>query len=809
MYDESTNDNTSTIQQNGSSSSGYASDAEKAWDDKVVFDKENVVVGPSLDNNTLTEVHHLNNDTFENVFALEILNHEQLEVENCTKIKLLNEEISNLKSQACKKEKSFHKENEKYAEYVQPLLNRKNELEKTNQEFLKQINDLNNKLLKAGQTAQTFHMLLPKEGNVNTEKQGLSFENQNDVDNPFILNKAKELTSSLYDIDEMGKDLLSNHKIIYEEELKCEAEKHLKVKQRKSSLSYHGFLYGETQFEEPPKVPLKRRQVNLKKHLEQAQLVNSRTKVQSHKTTKRYIPVEKKSNTKKPERQIHIGQKFYPNKSFTVYVKITPPRSGLTWKPSGRIFTYVGLRRIPTGKNVGTFLNTNDSTIPLGKGTCSPKTIICANSLSLSAGTSTASEPISSKASSDVMTMVFTLVPASSRTHAHTLSLKIYSRHQSRLEESFEFQETLLQALINMTFLKEHQAEAISNACFTQNRSLVHTHYNKTPYELIKNRELNGQFFYVFGSLCYPTNNRDDLGKMKPKADIRIFIGYFESSRGFVNKIKSKIVAEDLDDLFGPLYEEYYEARQPKVSTNSAAPTNLNNEYTPSSSTIIVDDNEAPPLVTTSKEPTSPISNDLADESILEENAELDGNTFITSFCPPVTEEAESSSTNQDPSNMHEFNQLHPSTHTWTKAHPLEQVIGDPSKPVMTRSRLTLMLKLEAVRMFIAYAAHKNFTIYHMDVKTAFLDGHLKEEVYLSQPDEILKKHGMDGCDSISTPMATARLDVDLQGTPTDQTKYRSMIGWLMYLTASRPDIAFATFVCAHYQARPTVKHLK
>ncbi|GJQ91580.1 ribonuclease H-like domain-containing protein [Tanacetum coccineum] len=74
---------------------------------------------------------------------------------------------------------------------------------------------------------------------------------------------------------------------------------------------------------------------------------------------------------------------------------------------------------------------------------------------------------------------------------------------------------------------------------------------------------------------------------------------------------------------------------------------------------------------------------------------------------------------------------------------------------------------------------------------------------------ELLKKHGMDGCDSISTPMATAKLDADLQGTPTDQTRYHSMIGGLMYLTASRPDIAFATFVFARYQARPMVKHLK
>nr|GEV05224.1 hypothetical protein [Tanacetum cinerariifolium] len=81
----STNDNTSTKQHDGSSSSGHATYAERARDDKTVSDKENVAVGTSLDNITLTEVHHSNNDIFENLFALEILNHEQLEVENSTK----------------------------------------------------------------------------------------------------------------------------------------------------------------------------------------------------------------------------------------------------------------------------------------------------------------------------------------------------------------------------------------------------------------------------------------------------------------------------------------------------------------------------------------------------------------------------------------------------------------------------------------------------------------------------------------------------------------------------------------------------
>nr|GEU32804.1 hypothetical protein [Tanacetum cinerariifolium] len=67
----------------------------------------------------------------------------------------------------------------------------------------------------------------------------------------------------------------------------------------------------------------------------------------------------------------------------------------------------------------------------------------------------------------------------------------------------------------------------------------------------------------------------------------------------------------------------------------------------------------------------------------------------------------------------------------------------------------------------------------------------------------------MDECVSMSTPMATERLDADLQGTLTDQMTYLRMIGRIMYLIASRPDIAFATFVCARYQARPAIKHLK
>nr|GEZ53050.1 putative ribonuclease H-like domain-containing protein [Tanacetum cinerariifolium] len=70
----------------------------------------------------------------------------------------------------------------------------------------------------------------------------------------------------------------------------------------------------------------------------------------------------------------------------------------------------------------------------------------------------------------------------------------------------------------------------------------------------------------------------------------------------------------------------------------------------------------------------------------------------------------------------------------WTKDHPLEQVIGNPSQSV----------RLEAVRLFIVYAAHKPFTIYQMDVKTAFLYGPLKEEVYVNQPDGFVDPYHPD-----------------------------------------------------------------
>ncbi|GJW98708.1 uncharacterized mitochondrial protein-like protein [Tanacetum coccineum] len=90
---------------------------------------------------------------------------------------------------------------------------------------------------------------------------------------------------------------------------------------------------------------------------------------------------------------------------------------------------------------------------------------------------------------------------------------------------------------------------------------------------------------------------------------------------------------------------------------------------------------------------------------------------------------------------------------------------------------------------------------------------HFPRGIFINQSNyvlEILKKYGMKTCDPIGTPMKIKdKLNLDKNRTLVDATKYHSMIGALMYLTSSRPDIVHATCLCARYQAQPTEKHLK
>ncbi|GJU46869.1 hypothetical protein Tco_1204135 [Tanacetum coccineum] len=107
--------------------------------------------------------------------------------------------------------------------------------------------------------------------------------------------------------------------------------------------------------------------------------------------------------------------------------------------------------------------------------------------------------------------------------------------------------------------------------------------------------------------------------------------------------------------------------------------------------------------------------NENADEFVQEDVADFDGNLLYNAPPTPVFKEAESSSTYQDPSNMHEFHQKHSSSDRWTKNHLIEQVIGDPSKPVMTRNRLQIDAKVCMYALTVSTIEPKN-------IKEAMLD---------------------------------------------------------------------------------------
>ncbi|GJW58085.1 putative reverse transcriptase domain-containing protein [Tanacetum coccineum] len=181
----------------------------------------------------------------------------------------------------------------------------------------------------------------------------------------------------------------------------------------------------------------------------------------------------------------------------------------------------------------------------------------------------------------------------------------------------------------------------------------------------------------------------------------------------------------------------------------------------------------------------------------------------------------------------------------WTKNHPLEQVHGNPSNPVQTRRQLATdpemyMFALTFDRLSVCELVDKPFGKTVIGLKWLWKNkkdeestvirnkAHLVAKGYRQEEGidfeesfapvacleaakyavDILNTHGMKNCDSIGTTMNTKpKMDADMIGIPIDQMKYRSMIGSLMYLTSSRPDLVQIMCYLARYQARPTEKH--
>nr|GEY31314.1 retrovirus-related Pol polyprotein from transposon TNT 1-94 [Tanacetum cinerariifolium] len=127
--------------------------------------------------------------------------------------------------------------------------------------------------------------------------------------------------------------------------------------------------------------------------------------------------------------------------------------------------------------------------------------------------------------------------------------------------------------------------EAVATACYTQNRSLIHTRHHKTPYELVHNKKPDLIFLRVFGALYYPTNDSEDLGKLQPTADTGIFVGYTPSRKGY------RIYNKRTRRIMETIHVQFDELTEPMAPVHLGSTSSSQLSRTPSSTTI---DKDAP-----------------------------------------------------------------------------------------------------------------------------------------------------------------------------------------------------------------------
>nr|GEW70536.1 hypothetical protein [Tanacetum cinerariifolium] len=438
-------------------------------------------------------------------------------------------------------------------------------------------------------------------------------------------------------------------------------------------------------------------------------------------------------------------------------------------------------------------------------------------------------------------------------------------------------------------------------------------------------------------ALCYPKNDCEDIMKLGAKGDIGFCIGYSVDSCAYrvYNRRTNKIMETmnvSFDELSVIAYEQHSSKSGLQSMTSGQISSGLDLTYAPSTITTqqptegeldllfkaMYDDYIGGQLSSAPR----PVVDAQAHPVLLTRNQlRSDGDMYLYALTVSTIEPKNVKEAMTDPTwiesmqeGLLQFKRLDvwvlvptpdnitPLTLKWlfnNKHDEEKMVIRNKSRLVVRGYRqeegidfeesFASVARMEAIRIFLAYDAHKSFSVFQMDVKTAFLHGSLTKDVYVCHLEgttdptlfirrfvddilvvqvyvddiifgsthprytqlfsnlmkscfemsmmgemtfflglqvnqspccifinqsnyvlEILKKCGMESCDPVGTPMEIKyKLDLDKNGTPVDATKYHSMIGALMYLTSSRPDIVHATCLCARYKAKLTENHLK
>nr|GEX89271.1 retrovirus-related Pol polyprotein from transposon TNT 1-94 [Tanacetum cinerariifolium] len=399
-------------------------------------------------------------------------------------------------------------------------------------------------------------------------------------------------------------------------------------------------------------------------------------------------------------------------------------------------------------------------------------------------------------------------------------------------------------------------AKAVNTTCYVQNRVLVVKPHFKTLYELFRGRTPVLSFMRPFGCHVIILNTLDHLGKFDGKLDEGFFVGYSTNSKAFrvyntrtrkveenlhINFLENKPIIADGDnkDNDGPCNESKIDNQECPNAENSTKDVNTAG---PSINTASSNINTASPTVNTASQTDDffGANNDM--RSL--DGVEVDISNISTTYHVPTTLDT----------------RIH-------KDHSLDNVISDMQSGGFTQEEgidydevFARVARIEAIRIFLAYASFMGFLVYQMDVKSAFLYGRIKEEVYVCQPprfedpdypdkvykelctefeelihdkfqisltgeitffvglqvkqksdrifnsqelDEILRKFKYADVKPANTPMDKEKaLLKDSDGDDVDVHLYRSMIGSLMYLTSSKPNIMFVVYTCAKFQCK-------
>ncbi|GJW34715.1 gag-pol polyprotein [Tanacetum coccineum] len=296
-----------------------------------------------------------------------------------------------------------------------------------------------------------------------------------------------------------------------------------------------------------------------------------------------------------------------------------------------------------------------------------------------------------------------------------------------------------------------------------ENRSIIIPNHEKTAYHIINDMEPSIKHLHIFGCTYYLTRNGENLDKMKEKEDPCILVGYSTQSKGYrVYNKRTRLIVEsihikfdeikevtetsvdnntsdlvpqrqkasdydnsglppqlqnvspsadttapsqqELDLLFGPLYDEFFTAGTSSVN-KSSSPTN-NSQQQDTQPTANVQSTTASVILTTIV--TAEENNTDNQAEIQVDNAHVDENEFYNVFSTPVHEEAESSSRYVDPSKMHTFYQPHQYEHRWIKDHPLTQVLRNLSNLVQTQRQLATDPKMCMFALTVSTVEPKN-----------------------------------------------------------------------------------------------------